>query len=58
MLVQALRALGENHVEEETVKNLAVRYTEQQLAEMERETGNVTDWIHTMVQKMRELKNA
>lgn len=58
LLVQALRALGENHVEEETVKNLAVRYTEQQLAEMERETRNVTDWIHTMVQKMRELKNA
>ena len=58
LLVQALRALGENHVEEETVKKLADRYTEKQLEEMERETRNVTDWIHTKIMRMKELKNA
>ena len=58
LLVQAVRALGENHVGEETIKKLADRYTARQLEEMERETRNVTDWIHTKIMKMKELKNA
>ena len=58
LLVQAVRALGENHVGEETIKKLADRYTARQLEEMEHETRNVTDWIHTKIMKMKELKNA
>ena len=58
LLVQAVRALGENHVGEETIKKLADRYTARQLEEMERETRNVTNWIHTKIMKMKELKNA
>ena len=58
LLVQAFRALGEDHIDDETIKKLACRYTRKQIGEMERETRNVTDWIHTIIVKMRELKNA
>ena len=58
LLVQAFRALGEDHIGEEIMKRLAGRYTTKQLEEMERETRNVTDWIHTKIMEMKELKNA
>lgn len=58
LLVQALRALGAEHVGDDALRRLSERYTGEQMSEIERETRNVTDWIHTKVMRMKELKNA
>ena len=56
LLVQAFRALGEDQVRSVTLRRLYGRYTKSQLDGMERETRNVTDWIHTRIAELKEMK--
>ena len=56
LIVQAFRAMGERHVHSTVLKRLCGRYTNAQLDEMERETRNVTDWVHTKIAEMKEMK--
>lgn len=58
LVVQAFRALGEERIDASVLKSLAERYTKDQLSEIECETRNVADWIHTQIMHMKEMKDA
>ena len=57
LLVQAIRALGDAHIDDGILSRLVSRYSKERLAEMEQETRAVPDWIHSKIVRMKELQN-
>lgn len=58
LLVQALRALGEPHTDDETLMRLARVIPAERMAHIEAEARNVPDWIRSKIAKLKEMKNA
>ena len=57
LVVQALRALGKGHVGASVLAAIARRFDAAALAEMERETRNVPDWIHSAIASLAEERS-
>lgn len=57
-LVQALRALGEENTDDETLMRLSHNISSERINLIEAETRNVPDWIRSKIAKLKEIKNA
>lgn len=52
MVVQALKALGRDHVTDETVRRLANVLTRREIGTLLRETAHVTSWIYDVIKML------
>ena len=58
MFVQAMRALGRDHVDSEILERLSKRFSKVQAKEIEVETRIAPDWIHAKAVALMELYHA
>ena len=58
MFVQAMRALGQDHVDSDVIERLLKRFSKVQADEIEVETRIAPDWIHANAITLKELHNA
>ncbi|MBQ0032698.1 MAG: hypothetical protein KBT68_07845 [bacterium] len=58
LFVQALKALGEDHVDGEVLKRIEKRFTVAQLNEIEKGTRSAPDWIHAKAIAVKVLGRA
>ena len=58
MFVQAMRALGQEHVDSDIIERLSKRFSKVQANEIEVETRIAPDWIHANAVTLKELHNA
>ena len=58
LVVQALKALGGCQADRQTTARIAERFSPEELSDMEKETRNVTDWIHSKIASMMEARDA
>lgn len=58
LVVQALRALGEERTDRETLMRLANIIPSERIECIEAESRNVPDWIRLKIAKLKEMKNA
>ena len=58
LFVQALKALGEDHVDEAILRRIEKRFTAVQLDAIEKETRCASDWIHAKAIVVKEFGHA
>lgn len=58
LVVQALRALGEQNTDASMTAKLSAMFSVERWTKIEAETRNVPDWIHVAIVKMKEAANA
>ena len=57
LVVQALRALGREHLTNETLRRLAERFDEKTWKIIERESIRASDWIREAISHVREIRH-